>query len=85
MGLYGALRGLSATAKIVRGVQLTGTALKIKRKVDRMSDKYHRMIRRNTANSSPKTAVKRTAVTPQISGETMTGQYIARISKQSRV
>ena len=84
MGLYGALRGLTAAARIVRGVQLTGTAVKIKRRADKMSDRYQRMIRRNTANSSPKTAVKRSAGLP-VSGKTMTGRYIASLSKQSRV
>ena len=83
MGLYGALRGLTAAARIVRGVQLTGTAIKIKRKGDKMVDRYQRMIRRNTTTGRSKTAVKRTAVIPD-SGKTMTGQYIASISKQSR-
>ena len=84
MGLYGALRGLTAAARIVRGVQLTGTAVKIKRKGDKMVDRYQRMIRKNDRKGSQKPAKGTNSGNARFRANTMAGQYIASLSKQSR-
>ena len=83
MGLYGALRGLSTAAKIVRGGQYAGTAIKIKRKADKMSAAYDRFIRRKSTDRARRPAVKRLADSTY-PGQSMASQYIARISKESR-
>jgi hypothetical protein len=81
MGLYGALRGLTAAARIVRGVQLTGTAIKIKRKADRIHSSVERYIRKNIRLSGGRGVSNDM---PSSRADTMTGRYIAGIMKQSR-
>ena len=81
MGLYGALRGLTAAARIVRGVQLTGTAIKMKRRLDSSRSSLERYIRKNSSVPG------NTRVSNDMSSsktDTMTGRYMTRILKQSR-
>lgn len=87
MGLFGALRGLSAAAKIVRAIQIAGTTVKIYRQVKKTTATI-RYIRKHTkrATSSGSSHAERQDSRDKMSRlqRSMASEYIRRYATQSR-